>query len=663
MILYGLLLPQRTSRTPSGVEANTLPLVVRIFSNVIIFMETPITPCCTPNWGSLFVCGKLLLLVAAITIRFLRLMALVGCVALFATHVTLQRLGRTVGDAEDTNMRASLNLFYGLAGAQALLSYMVVVFTSSREKLVAELRDGRGLSDLDDELLGLYYAHVRRTCRTQGARFALQATLIRFALESITSATHSVRQSGVETLHILVASTTSYAEKAALKTRDSPAAMESLFWMATLASPDERPKRARAACILARLSGAGILLSGIPSAVPSICSLLEEVHVHSRSDDPVSAETNLVHKGLEILERLSSTADNLAEICSSDHLMSILTEVTSREQVPAASGTGSLKAATTSLIVLTRLTCAVDNQGAMLRKVILRKVLLMSNVRAILWNPNADRRLRMLAVQSVAGFGFDSESRDSTAARSMVAPLLGILCGSSPGGGSRRHDGELMLEAGKALEMLTTESKPNCAAILEEAGNEDFQALRGMLFDESRTAGRATVARILANLCAYSDPGSNEILAAFITDNISEVLRRTCDVQDHATEDLEPFLCLGLRFAKWTSAQDFIDALDKIGREIYIRKLVLTVQANQRPGVLRFAIEQAIWIVKHEQELLCVQQLRSNGMVEALLHLQGGVVAMMDDYKLLSPSGAVLEHKEPLPSIVRRATKLICRSA
>ncbi|KAL6643611.1 hypothetical protein ACP70R_018377 [Stipagrostis hirtigluma subsp. patula] len=647
MILYGLLLPQRTSRHRTGAAAHTLPLVIRVFTRVMIFMETPIAACCTPNWPTLFICGKLLLLVAAITIRLLRLMALLGCVALFATHVTLQCLGRTAGDAEDTNMRASLNLFYGLAVAQALLSYMVVVLSSSRATLVEELRRRRGLGGLDDENLGLYYSHVRATCRSRGLPVALQATLIRFALESITSATHSVRQSGVETLHVLMESTAepsspwSYGEKAAQKTRDSPEAMESLFWMAALASPDEAPKRARAACVLARLAGAGLRVSGIPSAIPSICSLLQA---------PVSA---LVLKGKKILERLSRNADNLTEICSSDPLMSIMAEFTSRDQLAATTDALGFRKASTSLVVMARLARAVANQGDTPRQVMLRNVRLMSHLRAILWSPGVDSRLRMLAVRTAAGFAFDGESRNSAAVRQMVVPLLAILCSSSP---HCADDDDLILEAGKALAMLTVESQPNCAAIL--AADDDLHALCSMLFDERRAACGAAVARVLANLCASSDPGSHGALVAFIAENISEVLRRTCEVQDHGTEDLEPLLCLGRQFARWTSARHFSDALHDVGRESYIRRLVLTAGDTRYPGALRLAIEQAIWIVQNEQELHCVKLFIDNGMEAALLQVQGAV-AGIDDYKLLSPNGPVLEHEEPLPSVVRRALKLI----
>lgn len=257
MDLYGILLPPRTSSGPADTG-----FAYRIFTGVMIFMEKPIAPCCTPKWSHLLSCGKLLLLLAAIAIRLLRVMAIAGSVALFVTHVVLRSSGHSAGadDDEDTNTRAALNLFYALVVAQALLSYMVVVYTSSRFKLVEELRNHRGLRDLDDELLELYYAHVRRTCRNRGAAKALKTTIIRFALESLTSAVHGVRESGVKTLHVLMESSTGayrYREKAALKTRDSPEAMASLRWMAGLVSPDERPKRDRAASILANLATYG----------------------------------------------------------------------------------------------------------------------------------------------------------------------------------------------------------------------------------------------------------------------------------------------------------------------------------------------------------------------------------------------------------------------
>lgn len=458
-------------------------------------------------------------------------------------------------------MRASLNMFYGLAVAQVLLSYMVVVFTSSREKLVTELRDCRGLSGLDDELLGLYYSHVRATCRNRGARFALHSTLIRFALESITSATHSVRQVGVETLHVLMESTStddggssvvsrrwSYAEKATLKLRDCPEAMESLFWMAALASPDERSKRARAACILARVAGTRLRVSGIPSAIPSVCSLLEaaaaeDVHVvHSYSNSV--GHVNLVAKGLEIMERLSRNTDNLAAICSSDHLMSIITKFVSCSRREMDSHHLQLQKASISLLVVSRLAGATGNQGAMLRQVMLRNLLLMSNLRAILWTPETNRRLRIATVRTVACFSLDGESRNCEASRKMVIPLLNIFCSSAPHphahGDPNNGGDELMQKAGKALEMLTAQSRHNSAAVLE-SDHDYFQALCSTLLDENQGAACTTrVARIFSNLCAYLDPGSHTNLRAFIADNMSEVtiylmihIDKGCSIAEH----------------------------------------------------------------------------------------------------------------------------------
>lgn len=129
--------------------------------------------------------------------------------------------------------------------------------------------------------------------------------------------------------------------------------------------------------------------------------------------------------------------------------------------------------------------------------------------------------------------------------------------------------------------------------------------------------------------------------------------------EQDAPEELEAFLGLGLEFAKWTTAQVFAEALDKIGRETYTNMLVTTVsKENQCPGALRYAIEQVIWMAKHEREVHCVALLGNNGMEAALLQVQG-VAAEIQDYKMLSPNGPVLEHEQPLPSLVKTALKLI----
>lgn len=449
----------------------------------------------TLRLSCLLLSGKLVCNFAALLVRLLKFVVLLGTLLLSVTRLVLGNIGPGAGGA---NLKSAFSLFYGLAIVQAVVSYMAFSCSHAHRDLVQDIRGRHNFTACDDKPFELYYAHVKKMCKAGRITEAISMTLVAFAVESLSSNEQEARVAGVKILHYLI-QTQDYKEQTLSTVRDSNDAAESLFKMIASTSQDKRLREAReeATSFMAKVA-ANLRISGIPCATQSICSLLEE----TRGDQP-----NWV-QGMKILEQLSSKNCNLAEISSSDELMSKITEFTAKnsDEVPSMSDIDFQKAKK-SLSVLRRLAGALGEQGIMIRQVILRNVFLLSNIREILQGgPNG---LKMLVIDIVDGFALDSEARNHGALPKIITELLNIFC--------EAPKGEFRLATGKALARLTVESRVNCNAILKAY---NFEGLRDMLFNDPEEAHRVNVGNIMKNLCAYCEV---EPFEGFVGENMATV--------------------------------------------------------------------------------------------------------------------------------------------
>lgn len=444
---------------------------------------------------------------SAFLVRLLKFVVILGTLILSVTRLVL---GNVAPRAEYANLKSALSLYYGLSIVQAVVSYMAFSYSHAQPDLVQDIREKYkfAANDVEDEPFVLYYTHVKKICKAGRITETINMTLPAFAVGSLGSNEQQARVAAIKILQYLVQSQ-DYKEQTLSTIRDSFDAAE-LFRMIALTSQDKMSREARegATSIMVELAG-NIHISGIPCATQSICSLLQ---TSGRLD------------GMKILEQISTKSCNLADISSSDELMSKITEFTEPK-----TSRDDIQMAEKALLVLTRLAGQIGEQGSMMRQVILRNVFLLSNIREML---EGAEEMQKRAVEIVDCFALDSESRNHGAITKILTLLLNIF-----------HDAannEFRLAAGKAIARLTIESRVNCNAILRE---DNFQKLRSALSNVHETAHVVIASNILKNLCENCEAqhGQYDALLEFVRAHMVNVSIR----RDHFILN---FICLLLLF-------------------------------------------------------------------------------------------------------------------
>ena len=472
---------------------------------------------CAPeglDYNTLLTLGRYLCKTSAFIVRLLRYIVPVVWAALSFPHLLLQNFGDIGRSAEDINMKAALNLYYGLSVGQALLSIIAINHSYSSSKLLKDVAKQYELNVNGERAMDLYYRHVRRICRDEGMAKTLNMTLIGFAVKSLAS-NHDkeAQKAGLTILHDLVEMEYSrYSTEALQSVRDCPDAIESLSNVVVSTFEDDKPTRVMAAWVMAKLA-AHLHVHGILPVMRSVWSLLE-----ARDGEMVTSNDKgmkFTERGLKILEQLSSRACNLSAISSSHELMAKLTAFTC---VPALSSRDdfSIRKARCALTVFSRFASCTGIQGINIRQDILENTLLLANIGEIIMQGSTTSDLLQLqegAIGIVDGFALDAGSRDHRATRKLVVMLLGVFRSLDEG-----DKVQVQLSAGKALARLTTDSQANCHAIIRE--KDVLKDFKRMLSGQHGASCRVVVANILRNLCAYAKPDS---MKEFSAENISMV--------------------------------------------------------------------------------------------------------------------------------------------
>jgi len=513
----------------------------------------------TPSLTCILFWGKAAFLSGAFVVAFLKNTVLLVTVIMSVTHLFIPNLGNNGagtgrGTAETANMRASIVIFYGVATAQSVLTYLLSAYSQARPELLSRVSSsgdyrfdnipatvrtsGDTVGSIIIDPLNLYYIHLKRFCRDGRLRSALDMNLPTFAVQCLRSDEREVRLSGLVLMNGLTNAkvTEAFRQEAIAKLEGSHDAVESLFrMMAASTGPPSvvRWERKMAASLVAhKLPGGSLRVvsaaaGSSPSAMRSVCSLLEA----TRKDSSGMPDEALVWMGLRILEKLSAHVCNLSEISGSHELMASITALTAHTDSLRTTDVLRFRKVRCALTVFAELAGAMGKVGSARRQDILGNVFLLSNVREILQNPSVSHVLRELALRLVDAFALDHESRNCSATRKMVAVLLTIFCSTT-----REGDGgelvQFQLAAGRALVRLTMESEPNCKAIAM-ADESNLKALRSMVLGggQPNTAHGAVAANVLRNLCAYLEPGNRcqDTMKEFARANILTVSMHACN--------------------------------------------------------------------------------------------------------------------------------------
>ncbi|KAL6901852.1 hypothetical protein ACP4OV_004728 [Aristida adscensionis] len=548
---------------------------------------------------------------------WLQLLSASACVALSLVRLAHQHYG---GSAEArTNRRSALDIFYGLALAEALL-FLV-------EKSLWEWRVGHG------RLLECVArdCHLTTACGAAAVRrffydsysrclngsiFAgLHMDLVSYADDLLTAGSHDEQRLGAGIL-VALAESDRYADATLRKIGTSAPTIERLIEMLSWKNASEKDVRRSAAVVVSMLTGKklnALRVTGIPGAIESVASLL-----YADLD-----ELSLL--GLNILNKLAHDHDNCDKIGKTRGLLDKIISYSSigNGLAPAPPPTEMrLKAVKQSLRVVKRLASTTGNTGRLLRRELSDIVFTVSNVREILQQRDGKGRseLQQLAIEILTNLAMDEEAREMIGETGgVVGELVAMFLPSTEVLGDQPVDA-VRVEAGEALAMLSLESRSNCGVIIMACGG-GLERLVEALSDPAVIIGAA---RVLRNLCSYAGE-EWQLLLRGVTAGATKVLR---SIMVEKTKLLNISLGLAAQMLRFMEPGEFRASLATacVTDAALARTLVQTLREYSRPSmdvprIRLYTVELAIAMMRADGRF--VKLFVELGMEGELLRVAG----------------------------------------
>ncbi|CAN6356314.1 unnamed protein product [Urochloa humidicola] len=530
---------------------------------------------------------------------WLQLASALACVSLSAARLARQDFG----DAADarTNRRSALDIFYGLALAEALLFLAEkaaweweVTYGRLLERVAAECRLASAPSGLAAVRRFFYDAYSR--CVEGSVLDGLRMDLISFAEDLLVAGSRDEQRIGVAILAATVVD-----GRRAVGT--SAAVVERLVEMLGWEGADERGARVAAARVVSWLAGrkrnAALRVAAVPGAVESVASLL-----HAAAGE----ECNLL--GLLLVKKLARDHDNCSRIGNVRGLLDKIVDFSSIAGGGASLVTASrAKAVRRSLQVMKMLAETTGSTGKQLRREVAEIVFTVSNIRDVLRHaPSAG--LRRLAAEVLTRLAMDADARERIGETGGVVNILLDMF-------LRRSDGEAdadadaaRVEAGEALAMLALESPRNCERILRAGGGSggNGSSTVDRVVDALEDAAVGVGAgRIMTNLCAYAATGGECLFPQLrrATRGAAAAFRGVMAVNDEA-KALEVSLGLASQLVRLMGPGELAHHLAAAGcvtEAGLVERLVAVLAAHacpsvRAPRIRRFAVELAIALLR-----------------------------------------------------------------
>ncbi|RCV19010.1 hypothetical protein SETIT_3G349500v2 [Setaria italica] len=600
---------------------------------------------------------------------WLQLASATACVALSAVRLARQDFGDAV-DAR-TNRRSALDIFYGLALAEALL------FLAEKAVWEWEVSHGRLLEHVAAEcrLAGATgLAAVRRffydaysRC-VEGSIFdGLRMDLVSFAEELIVGGSHDEQRIGVGIL-VNVAASPQLGEDALRRVGTSAAVVERLVEMLGWNGADERGARASAALVVSKLASKkrnALRVAGVPGAIESVSSLLYAA----------DEECNLL--GLLIIKKLARDHDNCSKIGNARGLLDKIIDfsaigggASSPPSSPAAAllTASRAKAVQRSLQVIKMLAETTGSTGMQLRREVAEIVFTVSNIRAVL--QHAPAGLRRLGAEVLTRLAMDADARERIGSTGgVVAILLDMFL--RPGCSDEAAAADAArVEAGKVLAMLALESPRNCERILRAGGVDGaVDRLVDALGDAAIGVGAG---RILTNLCAYAG-GRGEWFPHLrrATRGAGAALRGVVEVNE--SKPLEVSLGLAAQLVRLMGPRELGHHLAGAGfsEAGLVGRLVAVLAAYacpsiRAPRIRRFAVELVIALLRTAPAptatATMAELMAAAGMREELRRV-AETTSELECFHVFSGSAGLSRHAVGLAALVDAALELMAAAA
>ncbi|OEL35278.1 hypothetical protein BAE44_0003704 [Dichanthelium oligosanthes] len=606
---------------------------------------------------------------------WLQLASATACVALSGVRLARQDFGDAV-DAR-TNRRSALDIFYGLALAEALL------FLAEKAAWEWEVSHGRLLERVADEcrlagapgLLAIrrFFYDAYSRC-IEGSIFdGLRMDLVSFAEELIVGGSHDEQRIGVGIL-VNVSASPRLGDDALRRVGTSAAVVERLVEMLSWKGAAERGARASAALVVSKLASKkrnALRVAGVPGAIESVSSLLYAA----------DEECNLL--GLLVIKKLARDHDNCSKIGNARGLLDKIIDFSAiggaSHSPPSSPATGPAatlvvtpsraKAVQRSLQVIKMLSETTGSTGKQLRREVSEIVFTVSNIRAVLQHApagHAGAGLRRLGAEVLTRLAMDADVRERIGC---TGGVVNILLDMFLRPGASQEDDAARAEAGEALAMLALESPHNCERILKAGGGSStVDRLVDALEDAAIGVGAG---RILTNLCAYAGGGVWFPHLRRATRGAATALRGVAAV-NRESKPLEVSLGLAAQLVRLMGPGELAHHLFRAGvsGEADLADRLVGVLATyacpsiRAPRIRRFAVELVIALLRAAgtSPATTADAMAAAGMAEALRRV-AETTSELECFHVFSGSAGLSRHAVGLAALVDAALELMGAAA
>ncbi|ONK78011.1 uncharacterized protein A4U43_C02F13270 [Asparagus officinalis] len=278
---------------------------------------------------------------------WLQILSACACVSLSLMRLSLQDYGNIERDDRDRkNLKSALNIFYGLALAEALLFLIEKIYWEwkvSFQSLLDEVNNECDFGPSGMVSIRRFFYDSYSRCVNGSIFDGLKMDLVSFAEELLSSSSRDEQLIGVRILHKFVTNHR-FADETLRKIGTSTAVMERLIEMLNWKNPTEEEIRKSAAVIVSKLAGKkqnALRVAGIPGAMESISSLLFTGRSSPSKPDEISNRSIIVDQvadyessafnllGLLILKKLANDHDNCGKIGNTRGLLTKIIDFTS----------------------------------------------------------------------------------------------------------------------------------------------------------------------------------------------------------------------------------------------------------------------------------------------------------------------------------------------
>ncbi|KAF6145242.1 hypothetical protein GIB67_041437 [Kingdonia uniflora] len=601
---------------------------------------------------------------------WLQLTSASACVILSLIKLIKQNFGDiSKGDSDKRNRNSALNIFYGLALAEAMLFLLEKAYWEWKiiyYKLLEEVNRECEFGPLGMVSIKRFFYDAFSRCVNGSIFDGLKMDLVSFAMELLASDSSDEQLTGARILRKF-STNERFADDTLQKIGISIPVMERLVEMLNWNDPQEEETRRSAAEILSKLAGKkqnSLRVAGIPGALESISSLLytdpnstsaaDEIYQKRIKCDQESYEFSVFnHLGLLILKKLARDHDNCGKIGNTRGLLPKIIDFThAGERLlvndhVAESQTMTVKR---SLQVVRMLASTTGTTGKLLRQEISEIVFTISNIREILQYGEKHPTLQKLGIEILTSLALDDEATER------IGSTGGILKGLFEifvKKGISETQNHVRIAAGEALSMLAFESEKNCDRMLKQ------NVLAKLVEALDDRVLRVNSSRILRNLCAYGGPDCFIHLKG-VTAAAPTVLRAIMCEENKLQEVMLGLSAQVFRFmASHESGIMFVQTgitetklatkLVQIMKQYYYPPIKI-------PRIRRFSIELAIWMMRNKKKNIHIfKDLGLEKELESVME----TTSELESFNVFSGTIGLSRHSTTIHSLVVIAIELL----